>query len=128
DRRRPLAVNFCGQTRDARLRPPALVAGQPPCDDAHDDGDTERKDRDDEKGHPRYLNLNSTETSTMTSTGEARRRAGEKRHWRTACMARSFNPPPSPRIILRSPTEPSRRTTISMTTSPSRCRTRASSV
>ena len=75
---------------DARLGSPPLLAREPPGDDAHDGGDGNRQDGDDEQSNHRYLNLNSTATSTMTSTGVPCRRAGEKRHWRTACTARSF--------------------------------------
>ena len=50
--------------------------------------------RDDEQYgfHGPYLNLNSTATSTITSTGCPSRVAGAKRHCRTAAMARSFSP------------------------------------
>ena len=40
----------------------------------------------------RHRILNSTATSTITSTGVPCRRAAAKRHWRTACTARSLSP------------------------------------
>ena len=89
-------MNLRGQRVDSRPRAPLLLTGQPPRDDAHDNGDRNRQDGYDEQGNHRYLNLNSTATSTVTSTGVPCRRAGENRHWRTAWTARSLSPPPSP--------------------------------
>ena len=48
--RRSLTVNLHGQRRDARCRSAALLARQSPRDDAHDRGERQRKDCDDDKG------------------------------------------------------------------------------
>ena len=56
------------------------------------------------------------------------RRAGPKRHWRTASMAFCSRPAPRLRVTRTLPTEPSCFTTISSSTSPSMNRRRASSV
>ena len=48
----------------------------------------------DEQRPGRHRRLNSIATSTATSTGTPPRRAGAKRHWRTAATARSSRPKP----------------------------------
>src|SRR5436190_6412226 len=99
--------NCRGESVDTRVGSSLFFAPEPPGDHAHHRCNGERKHRDDEQNHHCYLSLKFTATSTTTSTGAPWRRAGEKRHCRTACAARSFNPPPSPRTTLTSPTDPS---------------------
>src|SRR4030095_12140814 len=72
--------------RDSCCRPQPLETKKSPRDSSADNGDGQRHDESEHHGH--YLSANSTATSTTTSTGSPTRRAGAKRHSRTAATAR----------------------------------------
>ena len=86
--RRAACARRHAQTRRHGHRETSCQRRRSPCPTRH--REREPPSRQSASGDPWsvYRSLNSIATSTMTSTGVPYRRAGEKRHWRTASIAR----------------------------------------
>ena len=117
--------DFSRQNRNARHGAQAFAANRAPGDGGHGRSQAHGCEGDDDQEGEHDISLSHAKFHRDLDNHIdwiPCRRAGENRHCRTASAARSFMAPESPFRILTLPTDPSRRTTISMSTSPSRPR------